>query len=44
MKKFVGDVGVVPFIHNPFEMFFDDEGVISLAQEPKSHQKTMDIN
>ncbi|KAJ9556430.1 hypothetical protein OSB04_011044 [Centaurea solstitialis] len=34
MKKFIGDLGVVPSIQDPIEIFCDNEGAVILAKEP----------
>ena len=44
MKKFIGDLGVVPSIQDPLEVFCDNEGAIALAKEPRSHKKTRHIS
>lgn len=33
MKKFIGDLGVVPSMKDPLEIFCDNEGAIALAKE-----------
>ncbi|KAI3702758.1 hypothetical protein L6452_28510 [Arctium lappa] len=44
MKKFIDELGVVPSIQDPLEIFCDNEGAISLAKEPRSHQRTRHIH
>ena len=44
MKKFIEDLGVVPSIQDPLEIFCDNEGAIALAKEPRSHQRTRHIH
>ncbi|KAJ9552489.1 hypothetical protein OSB04_016534 [Centaurea solstitialis] len=43
MKKFIGDLGVVPSIQDPIEIFCDNEGAVILAKEPRSHKRTRHI-
>jgi hypothetical protein len=43
MKKFITDLGVVPSIEQPIEIFCDNQGAIAQAKEPRSHQKTKHI-
>ena len=43
MRKFIGDLGIVPSINDPVEIFCDNESVVVLAQEPKSHKRTRHI-
>ena len=43
MKKFIEELGVVPSIQDPIEIFCDNEGVITQAKEHRAHQKTMHI-
>ncbi|KAI3692837.1 hypothetical protein L6452_32661 [Arctium lappa] len=38
MKKFITDLGVVPSICDPVEIYCDNEGAIAQAKEPRSHQ------
>jgi hypothetical protein len=44
MKKFIDELGVVPSIQDPLEIFCDNEGAIALAKEPRSHQRTRHIH
>ncbi|KAJ9557107.1 LOW QUALITY PROTEIN: hypothetical protein OSB04_011721 [Centaurea solstitialis] len=44
MKKFIKDLGVVPSIELPIEIFCDNEGAVALAQEPRSHKRTRHIH
>ena len=37
LKNFIGDLGVVPAIKEPMEIFCDNEGAVSLTNEPKNH-------
>jgi len=43
MKKFIADLGVVPAIQDPIEIFCDNEGAIAQAKEPRSHHSTKHI-
>ena len=40
MKKFIGDLGVVPSIKDPIEIYYDNEGVVILDKEPMSYKCT----
>ena len=44
MKKFIEDLGVVPSIQDPLEVFCDNEGAIALAKEPRAHKRTRHIH
>ncbi|KAI3804628.1 hypothetical protein L1987_26325 [Smallanthus sonchifolius] len=44
MKKFISDLGVVPAIQEPLEIFCDNEGAIALAKEPRAHKRTRHIH
>ncbi|KAI3708868.1 hypothetical protein L2E82_38397 [Cichorium intybus] len=44
MRKFIEDLGVVPSIRDPIELFCDNLGAIAQAKEPRSHQKTKHIH
>ncbi|GJZ43421.1 hypothetical protein Tco_0590676, partial [Tanacetum coccineum] len=37
MKNFIGDLGVVPTVQDPIEIFCDNESVVALTKEPKDH-------
>ena len=43
MKKFIQDLGVVPSITDPIEIFCDNEGAVALAKEPRAHKRTRHI-
>lgn len=43
MKKFITDLGVVPSIRDPVEIYCDNEGAIAQAKEPRSHQRSKHI-
>ena len=43
MRKFVTELGVVPTIFNPIDLYCDNNGAIALAKEPRSHQRSKHI-
>ncbi|KAJ9551584.1 hypothetical protein OSB04_015629 [Centaurea solstitialis] len=43
LKNFIGDLGVVPSISEPIEIFCDNEGAVALTKEPKDHGKSKHI-
>ena len=43
IKKFIGDLGVVPTILDPVEIFCDNVSVVVLEQEPRSQNHTRHI-
>ncbi|VFQ84389.1 unnamed protein product [Cuscuta campestris] len=43
LKNFITELGVVPSIKNPIQLFCDNNGAIAQAKEPRSHQKTKHI-
>ena len=43
MRKFIGDLGVVPTIQDPVEIFCDNMSAVVLAQEPRSQKRTRHI-
>nr|GEU89500.1 retrotransposon protein, putative, Ty1-copia subclass [Tanacetum cinerariifolium] len=43
MKNFIGDLGVVPIVHDPIEIFCDNESAVALTKEPKDHGKSKHI-
>ena len=43
IRKFIGDLGVVPSILDPVEIFYDNESAVVLAQEPRSQKCTQYI-
>ena len=43
MKKFIIELGVVPSITNPINLYCDNNGVITQAKEPRSHQRSKHI-
>ena len=40
IKKFVEEIGVVPSVLNPKELYCYNSGVVTQAKEPRSHMKT----
>ncbi|XP_052626916.1 secreted RxLR effector protein 161-like [Lactuca sativa] len=44
MKKFIRDLGVVPSIQDPLEVFYENEVAIALAIYRKSHKKIRHIS
>ena len=44
LKNFIGDLGVVPGIVEPLEIFCDNESAIALTKEPKDHGKSKHID
>ncbi|GKB14102.1 hypothetical protein Tco_0848025 [Tanacetum coccineum] len=43
MKNFIGDLGVVPTVQDPIEIFYDNESAVALTKEPKDHEKSKHI-
>nr|GEZ62449.1 retrovirus-related Pol polyprotein from transposon TNT 1-94 [Tanacetum cinerariifolium]GEZ62737.1 retrovirus-related Pol polyprotein from transposon TNT 1-94 [Tanacetum cinerariifolium] len=43
MKNFIIDLGVVPTIQDPIEIFYDNESVVALTKEPKDNRKSKHI-
>ncbi|GJY32682.1 retrotransposon protein, putative, ty1-copia subclass [Tanacetum coccineum] len=43
MKNFIGDLGVVPIVQDPIEIFCDNKSAITLTKEPKDHRKSKHI-
>ncbi|GKA45079.1 putative RNA-directed DNA polymerase, partial [Tanacetum coccineum] len=39
MKNFIGDLGIVPTVQDPIEIFCDNESAVALTKEPKDHEK-----
>ena len=44
MKNFIRDLGVVPAIKDPMEIFCDNNSVFDLSQEPGDHNISGHIN
>ncbi|GJW68018.1 hypothetical protein Tco_0122442 [Tanacetum coccineum] len=43
MKNLIGDLGVVPTVQDPIEIFCDNESRVALTKEPKDHGKSNHI-
>ena len=43
IRKFIIELGVVPSIADPIELYCDNNGAIAQAKEPRSHQQTKHI-
>ena len=43
-KNFIKDLGVVPAIKEPMEIFCDNEGAIVLTKEPRDHGRSKHID
>ncbi|GKA60188.1 retrotransposon protein, putative, ty1-copia subclass [Tanacetum coccineum] len=43
MKNFIGDLGVVPIVQDPIEIFCDNKSAVALTKEPKDHGKLKHI-
>ena len=43
IKNFVFRLGVVPSITNPVDVYYDNNGAIAKAKEPRSHQRSKHI-
>nr|GEU88394.1 retrotransposon protein, putative, Ty1-copia subclass [Tanacetum cinerariifolium] len=43
MKNFIRDLGVVPIVQDPIEIFHDNESTIALTKEPKDHGKSKHV-
>nr|GEV57110.1 hypothetical protein [Tanacetum cinerariifolium] len=43
IKNFIRDLGVVPTVQDPFEIFCDNKSVVALTKEPKNHKKSKHI-
>nr|KAJ0211586.1 hypothetical protein LSAT_V11C400228500 [Lactuca sativa] len=44
LKNFIGDLGVVPAIKEPMEIFCDNEGAVALTKEPRDHGRSRHID
>ena len=44
LGNFIGDLGVVPAVKEPMEIFCDNEGVVALAKEPSDHCRSRNID
>ncbi|GJW04901.1 secreted RxLR effector protein 161-like protein [Tanacetum coccineum] len=43
VKNFIGDLGVVPTVQDPIEIFRDNESAVALTKEPNDHGKSKNI-
>src|SRR3954454_11984294 len=43
MKEFITELGVVPSVQKPMEIYCDNNGAIAQAKEPRSHQKNKHV-
>ncbi|KAG7572396.1 Integrase catalytic core [Arabidopsis suecica] len=43
IRKFITELGVVPSISGPIDLYCDNNGAIAQAKEPRSHQKSKHI-
>jgi len=44
LKNFIEDLGVVPTIKEPMEIFCDNEGAVALTKEPRDHGRSRHID
>ena len=44
LKNLIGDLGVVPAIKEPMEIFCDNEGAVALTKEPRDHGSSRHID
>ena len=44
LKNVIGDLGVVPAIKEPMEIFCDSESAVALAKEPRDHGRSRHID
>ena len=44
LKNFIGDLGVVPAIKEPMQIFYDNEGAVALTKEPRDHGRSRHID
>jgi len=44
IKYFLEDLGIVPSIQDPMEIYFDNEGAVALTKDPKDHGKSRHID
>ncbi|KAI5443592.1 hypothetical protein KIW84_012294 [Lathyrus oleraceus] len=43
IKKFISELGIVPSIVDPIGLYYDNNGAIAQAKEPRSHQRSKHI-
>ncbi|CAH1441502.1 unnamed protein product [Lactuca virosa] len=44
LKNFIGDLGVLPAIKEPMEIFCNNEGAVALTKEPRDHGRSIHID
>ena len=44
LKNFIGDLGVVPAIKEPIEIFCDNNAAVILTKEPRDHGRSRHID
>jgi len=44
VRKFIGELGVVPSVASPITLFCDNTGAIAQAKEPKSHNRSKHVS
>jgi hypothetical protein len=44
IRKFVSELGVVPSVSSPVDLYCDNSGAIALAKEPRSHKKSTEVS
>ena len=42
-QKFISELGIVPSIVDPIGLYYDNNGAIAQAKEPRSHQRSKHI-
>ena len=43
IKKFLSELGVVPSVQGPVDLYCDNTGAIAQANEPRSHSKSKNV-
>jgi hypothetical protein len=43
IKKFLSELGVVPCVQNPMNLYCDNNGAITQAKEPRSHSRSKHV-
>ena len=43
IKKFLSELGVVPSVQGPVDLYCDNNGAIAQAKEPRSHSKSKHV-
>ena len=44
LRNFIGDLGVIPSIKDPMEIFCDNGGAVALTKEPRDHGRSRNID